>query len=188
MNGGPVNGGPVNGGPVNGGADVASTVRDLADRAAIHDVLLRYCRGADRCDEELIRSAFHPDAHDDHWTFVGSGGDFAAWVVGVLRKTSVATQHTLPNVLIELAGDSAAVETSFVAYHHRAVDHGARIDVFGGRYLDTFERRAGEWRIYHRAVVHDWSTSMPCQRFPNLDAYVQGRRDRSDPVYTPARH
>jgi SnoaL-like domain len=35
-------------------------VAELLDRAAIQDVLLRYCRGADRCDEELIRSGFDP--------------------------------------------------------------------------------------------------------------------------------
>ncbi len=162
---------------------MTDVLQGLADRAAIHDVLLRYCRGADRCDEDLIRSSYHPDAHDDHGTFTGSGGDFASWVVGVLRETSLATQHTLPNVLIELAGDAAAVESSFIAYHHRTADGGARIEIFGGRYLDRFERRRGEWRIAARTVVHDWSTAVPSVAFPNVERYVQGRRDRSDPVY-----
>lgn len=158
-------------------------LQDLVDRAAIHDVLLRYCRGADRCDEDLIRSAYHPDAHDDHGTFSGGGGDFASWVIGVLRETSIATQHTMPNVLIELTGDTAAVETSFVAYHHRSAGDGATVEIFGGRYLDRFERRSGEWRIARRTVVHDWSTAVPTAPFPNVNRYTRGRRDRSDPVY-----
>jgi hypothetical protein len=32
------------------------------DRWAIHDVLVRYCRGVDRLDADLVRSAYHSDA------------------------------------------------------------------------------------------------------------------------------
>jgi hypothetical protein len=158
-------------------------VQALLDKAAIHDVLLRYCRGADRCDEQLIRSAFHPDALDDHGRFAGTADDFATWVIGVLRATSVATQHTLPNVLIELDGDRARVETSFVAYHSKVDETGERVDVFGGRYLDRFERRAGDWRISDRTVVHDWSTILRGEPFPGRDTYTQGRRDGTDAVF-----
>ncbi|WP_375476543.1 nuclear transport factor 2 family protein [uncultured Jatrophihabitans sp.] len=161
-------------------------LRELADRAEIHDVLLRYCRGADRLDAELIRSAYHPDAVDDHGKFLGSAGDFAEWVVGVMRETSISTQHTLPNVLIEFDGDVAGVETSFVAYHRKAdpdAESGERIEVFGGRYLDRFERRSGQWRIAERTVAHDWSTVLHGAQFPRREEYVQGRRDRGDAVY-----
>jgi hypothetical protein len=33
----------------------------LMDKQEIHDVLMRYCRGIDRCDEELLRSVYHPE-------------------------------------------------------------------------------------------------------------------------------
>jgi hypothetical protein len=162
----------------------AAAITALLDKAAIHDTLLRYCRGADRCDEDLIRSAFHPDALDDHGRFAGTAEDFASWVVGVLRETSVATQHTLPNVLIELQGDAAAVETSFVAYHSKLDERGERIDVFGGRYVDRFEKRAGDWRIAQRTVVHDWSVILRGEPFPFRDTYTQGRRDGTDLVFS----
>lgn len=161
--------------------DLATTVARLADRAAIEDVLLRYCRGADRCDADLIRSAYHPDALDDHGRFCGTGEDLASWVVGVMSTTSLATQHTLPNILIELHGDTAAVETSFVAYHLKPNE---RVDVFGGRYLDRFERRDCDWRIAERTVVHDWSLVLRGEPFPHRDTYVQGRRDGTDPVFS----
>lgn len=157
-------------------------VQELLDRHAIHQTLLRYCRGADRCDEELIRSAYHPDALDDHGRFTGAAEDFASWVVSVLRETSVATQHTLANVLIELQGDAALVESTLVAYHWKVDASGERVEVFGGRYVDRFERR-GEWRIAQRTVVHDWSVVLRGSPFPFRDTYVQGRRDRSDPVF-----
>jgi hypothetical protein len=165
--------------------DLGRLVRELADRTAITDVLLRYCRGADRCDEDLIRDAYHPDALDDHGRFTGSAQDFARWVVGVLRETSLATQHALANVLIELRGESADVESSFVAYHLKRDDAGERVEVFGGRYVDRFERRNGDWRIAARTVVHDWSTVLRGGEFPHRDSYVSGRRDRQDAVYRP---
>ena len=39
---------------------------ELADREAIRDCLYRYARGMDRCDEEMLRSAYWEDALDDH--------------------------------------------------------------------------------------------------------------------------
>ena len=41
-------------------------VQELLDKQAIHEVMIRYCRGLDRMDAELVGSAYHPDAHDDH--------------------------------------------------------------------------------------------------------------------------
>ena len=52
-------------------------------------------------------------------------------------------------------------------------DNGANVENFGGRYLDRFAWRAGEWRIAQREVVHDWSTALPSLPFPNLDRYVR---------------
>ena len=34
--------------------------------------------------------------------------------------------------------------------------------MYGGRYLDEFERREGEWRISKRTYILDWA-----KRFPN---------------------
>jgi len=38
------------------------TLQDLIDRAAIHDVLLRYARGVDRRDLTVVAACFTPDA------------------------------------------------------------------------------------------------------------------------------
>ena len=43
-------------------------LRVLLDKQEIHEVLMRYCRGIDRCDAELLHSVYHPDATDDHGT------------------------------------------------------------------------------------------------------------------------
>jgi len=154
----------------------------LLHEAAIHRVLHRYCRGIDRLDAELIRSAYWPDASDDHGVFKGRADDFVTWVVDALRSFE-QTQHFLGQSSIEIAEDDASSETYFIARHVVARDDARFLETFGGRYVDRFARRNGEWRIARRAVVHDWSRIEPLHAtYPN-DTFEQGRRTRDDLSY-----
>ena len=176
--------GPVEETPV---SELAPALQELVDRAAIHDVLMRYCRGVDRCDEELVRSAYHPDAVDDHGYWKGPGWDFAAFIVRDIARRSSATTHAVANELIELHGDAAAVESYVFAYLCPPGGGAPVVNLFAGRYVDRFERREGEWRIARRTVVHDWSRQLPTADASlglPLDGFAQGRRDGSDPVFT----
>ena len=160
---------------------------DLLDRAAIREVLVRYCRAADRCDEELLRSCYHQDALDRHGRFCGPAGDFASWVIEVQRTSSVTTQHAVSNVVIELDGPVAWVESAFTATHVRPPGDGFGepfLDTFWGRYVDRFEKRDGVWAIASREVVHDWSERRACgPLMPHAGTYRAGRRDRDDASY-----
>jgi hypothetical protein len=53
------------------------------------------------------------------------------------------------------------------------------------RYVDRFERRAGEWKISARTVVTDWIGFLDDTGHQNtIEAgWVTSRSDRSDPVY-----
>src|SRR5687768_7203639 len=55
-------------------------LRDHRARTEIHDTLMRYCRGVDRLDRDLILSAYHPGARDNHGSFDGPVEDFVDWV------------------------------------------------------------------------------------------------------------
>ncbi len=159
-------------------------LRRLADKDAIRDVLYRYCRGIDRCDEALIRSVYHPGATDDHGAFSGPAEAFAAWVVPMLRRDFAATAHTLGNVLIELDGDAAHVETYFHAFHRVARPDGDRDFRVGGRYVDRFERRAGEWKIAARTVVFDWTRVEPAaEARGDFAKFRRGERSPADLAY-----
>lgn len=70
------------------GADIESLVRELKDRQDIRDCLVRYCRGVDRFDREMVRSAYHPDAMDDHGDFVGGVENFIDWAFAPARIAS----------------------------------------------------------------------------------------------------
>lgn len=133
---------------------------ELADREAIRDVILRNARGSDRCDEQMLRSCYWPDATDDHLAFSGSADEFVAWSLPILTAMRF-NMHMIGNMLIVIDGAEADVETYFQGYHS-IEEHGARRDVFAaGRYLDTFERRGEEWRIVKRFVTVDWFREYP---------------------------
>lgn len=138
-------------------AKTVSRFRDeLADREAIRDCLYRYARGVDRCDEEMLRSAYWEDAIDDHLEFSGTREEFLAYALPGLRQMD-QRQHILANILIRLEGPRAEVESYFYGYQRMRGPDGQPRDYIGaGRYLDNFERRDDEWRIARRFVMTDW--------------------------------
>jgi ketosteroid isomerase-like protein len=157
-------------------------IQHLLDRAAIGDCLARYARGLDRHDEELVLSAYFEDAVDRHGQFVGSPRELAAWGAGQHESVWDAHQHFLSNTTIELDGDLAHVETYVMFVQRRR--GGAVVDFGGGRYVDRFERRAGEWRIAARVLVMDWVCEAGSEDPRGVLArYVRGRWDREDLSY-----
>jgi hypothetical protein len=161
-------------------------LQGLIDDRAIRDVILRYCRGVDRMDRELVRSCYHDGATDSHGSFEGSVDDYLEWVWKVLGRYSM-TQHFVANCLVELLDDQrATVETYGVALHRsdEHPDDPTRNLVTGFRFVDRFELRDSEWRIIRRVGVTEWSrVERPADRWSFPAAFVTGRRDRTDPVY-----
>ena len=158
-------------------------VQVLLDKQEIHEVLMRYCRGIDRCDAELLYSVYHPDATDDHGLFKGKAVDFVPWALKSLGRDE-GTSHYIANELIEVEGDVAHCESYFFAVHRRQNKDGTQSDlIFAGRYVDRFERRAGLWKIAHRQVVFDRSRIDRVEKAFSIEEYVCGKRSREDPVY-----
>lgn len=157
-----------------------AVLQEILDRAAIERVLFDYCSGIDRCDEELLRSVYHPGAYDDHGVFKGDAGDFVTFALDSLRTMDRATQHLVSNIRIDLDGDTARVESYLVARHVRDSPEGRLLLTFGGRYLDGFERRDGAWKIAHRLVVVDWEKSELTERARGHRHFTAGARKPED--------
>jgi SnoaL-like domain len=155
---------------------------DLIAREEITDVIKRLARGTDRLDEEAMASCYHPDGHDDHNSFRGSGVEFARWVMEVLPHFE-ATMHLVGPPAIVVDGDVARCDTYCVAHHiGRDTDL-----VIGLRYVDRFERRDGRWLIAKRVCAFDFTYTVPfdpAQSFTFGPDFTVGRRDRTDITYT----
>lgn len=164
-----------------------SQMQTLWDHLQIQKLLATYCRGIDRCDKELLKSAYWPDATEEHGLFNGNAWEFAEFIVPMLLTMKV-TMHSISNTLIEINGDRASAETYVVAYHLMATEAGDQAEmVVGGRYVDQFERRKNEWRIASRLFVHDWNQNGAATVQWDGGLYAQlnvrGRHDRNDPSY-----
>ncbi len=161
----------------------------LLDERAIRDVILRYCRGIDRMDRDLVRSCYHAGATDSHGSFTGTVDEFIEWVWRVLLRYT-STMHFVGNMLVEPDGDDRArVETYGVAFHRTDGGDAAGNLVIGFRYVDAFARRpvdggSARWRIAARVAVTDWvRVDRPEDHWPIAPGMLTGRRDRTDPVY-----
>jgi ketosteroid isomerase-like protein len=159
---------------------------ELADRQAIHDATLRYSRGVDRLDAEMLRSAYHDDAIDDHGVMKTPRDEFVAAIIPLLRDGYSSTSHILHNQFIELEGDVAYCETYFTAVQVHSVGGQDIQETVNGRYVDRFERREVGWRIALRRVIMDSSTSCPVQSWQgtsNIALMERGKRDGTDAIY-----
>jgi ketosteroid isomerase-like protein len=157
-----------------------AAMQELLDKQAIREVTMRYCRGVDRGDAEMVSSAYHPDAHDDH----GNDQHYRGATIGQemlpsLNERMASTNHQITTQTIEVYGDVASCESYSLGKHF--MKNGRRLESLT-RYLDRFERRDGEWRISHRkVVVESLELIKPGEHDRNPGS--QGSRDRNDPSY-----
>ncbi len=160
-------------------------VRALEDKQEIEEVVLRYGRGLDRLDWDIVRSCYHPDAFDDSGVHAAPVDEFIAWSMEFVPSIADLTMHVTGNVLIDLDGDRANVESYVVGLHRKTGEDGVTRDmIVGARNLDRFERRDGAWKIAHRTLVYEWSREDPVLvQWPVEPSFTVGRRDRDDLVY-----
>lgn len=130
--------------------ELVAFVREQKDRQEIHDCLIRYARGIDRHDKELMVSAYHPDAYDQHAIAEGNASDFCDWAIGMHGVIQTNHQHIINNHSIEIDGDVAHGETYYMFYGDNR--EGPPMLSFG-RYIDRFEKRDGKWAIAYRVCI-----------------------------------
>ncbi len=184
-------------------------VKLLMDHQEIEQVLKLYCRAIDRLDVELLKSIYHPDGTDDHGSFVGNAQEFAVHIMGDLRELILDGMHTVTHCAIEVKDNFATAESYYWAYQRcpggrskvaaffgesyaesvatRGVLEGEHDFFCGGRYIDLFEKRAGQWKILRRKITNEWNVVQPSTRLTkegHIAAFnLPGRRDKQDPVY-----
>lgn len=166
-------------------AQLPASVKAVLDKQEIHDVVMRYCRGVDRYDRELIASVFHEDAEYDLGSLQLHGAAEIADRLSQGRRRG--GMHFVGNVLIEVDGDVAICESYWISFSTMERDGEDFSRTRAARSVDRFERREdGVWRIAARKAVDEWS---------RLDRVVEtaaasadnGRPFPDDEVYQAAR-
>jgi hypothetical protein len=126
------------------------------DRTCALDVPLRYARGVDRRDFDLVRSCFVPGA-----LVSGSNRELVIEEYSAYLSRSLTeyarTMHFIGNQYIERDGDALHVESYAVAYHFVAPKERSERDlVVGVRYQDRLTQHKAGWLIERRVVAPDW--------------------------------
>ena len=80
------------------------TAQQLSDREEIRDLAMRYCHGVDRLDVDCMKSAYWPEAIDEHGNFVGNAHEFSDYCMTAHLKWSW-TMHSIYNHQVGLHDD-----------------------------------------------------------------------------------
>jgi SnoaL-like domain len=162
---------------------VENTALDAAlSRDAIRQLINAYSRGADRGDKALLSSIFWEDSTVISGVVNASGDAFSNGIVDYVTANLEYCFHSNANEWIDVKGDHAVGE-HYVLAHMCA---GGQDVMTGGRYIDSYERRDGVWKIKSRTFVADWNTTHP--KSLALDGMYEplktrGSFGKGDPVY-----
>lgn len=159
-------------------------IERLTSIEAIRECVYRVCRGTDRVDADILRSAFHADAVL-HFGKIYDG-PVDGWIDAAIRHQSSQSQrqHLVGNIIIRIDGDEAFVESYELDRHKTPMNGEVRDLVLAARTLDRFQRRNGEWRIAERTKVMDWGRAIAANDGPYANSpLTRGGDDRSDSSY-----
>ena len=127
-----------------------SKLRALVDKQEIWEVIIRYARGIDRLDREMVRSCYWDDAVDDHHSYIGGPDYFIDITFAAARASSIVQHHGISNFTCELDGDDAYCETYYTFFGEN-VEPPHLLSM--GRYIDHFQRREGVWKYANRVTI-----------------------------------
>lgn len=160
-------------------------IQYLNDRQQIQDVYLRYMRGFDRGDVELMRSAFWPEVQINYAKQSNTFDEFVKRHLEQHLATLITWSHLLTNQTVDIDGDTAHVEITVTRLASRKED--GKSDIISGRYIDRLDRRNGEWRIVVREFIPHFFTetnvSLKVKPGWAQSGCALGTRDKRDPSY-----
>ena len=126
-------------------------VRDIQDRAAIKETLLRYARGVDDRDFVAVRACFVEKAVVDGSLGKTSIEDYCTSLSAELSAYR-GTMHLIGNQYVEVNREQATLVSYAVAYHCVDREPSEKDLVVGVRYVDEFRRSRNIWLIERRKV------------------------------------
>lgn len=155
----------------------------LSAHEQIQQVSARFAHGVDRLNVDLMKSAYWSDASDDHGFFVGNAHAFCDHIIST-HAHFFATMHCMHNHMIDVdeATGMARGEVYTTTYILRDASFPTKLETWWGRYLDTYERRNGEWRIKTRICVHEFTSTNEISQAMGIDTacFRQGIEDRGN--------
>jgi uncharacterized protein (TIGR02246 family) len=132
------------------------------DQWEIRQLVERYANAVDRRDSAAVAALFADDGELEVWlepdaatSALRRGHDDIAAAIARI-STFRATQHVISNSVADIDGDSASGATHCTAHHVGGDGADGHDQVLYIRYLDSFARIDGRWRIKRRELRVQW--------------------------------
>lgn len=145
------------------------TLEDKVNKLYAHEAIrqneYRWARAADRCDEEMFRSCHHEDALIEFPFSNQQRDEFVQTTIEMVKTRYRNIFHHLGNILIDVDGDVAHVET-YLSYTISTEPQPPLpqpqqlYSRSNHRYLSKYLNRNGKWLIAHRTSVSELSHEM----------------------------
>jgi hypothetical protein len=156
------------------------TLQLLLDQAAIYDLIVRYARGVDERDFDMVASCFAPDVRVSGWADqeFTNRDDLIEFISGV--RYFDWTMHFFRTSAIAVSGDRATADSHAMLAHRKERPGREPIlyNVDDAVYVERLERRDENWVIVARGgePVAAAATAMPT--VDDLDAPTNDERAR----------
>lgn len=140
---------------------------EMAERANITDVLVRYCRAIDTKDWVLFASCFTTDCVT---RYQGRAFDGVGRLTDVMRRLHDpldASLHRLTNVEISLSSGAALVRSYVDALLVRTGHPEGPLYHVAGFYMDELHRVNQVWRIHSRVFEPVWISERASSTVPS---------------------
>ena len=128
----------------------------LLDEHVVRKVMVRYARGVDDRDWELVRGCFADDAFIAGTGHSGERDHYLEQLFKGVTRYGV-TMHTVGNQVIEIDRVTARTETDLIARHFLDSEGKNEALVLGVRYYDELHYDGDRWVITRRDVKRLWS-------------------------------
>ena len=143
-------------------------LQEISDRLEIEGAIIRYTRGIDGGEWDVLDTVFTPDAEIDYTESGGIADTYPAvkkWLAEVLPAFFPKRMHSLHQVDITFPDGPGGDEALASAYFHNPMpmddgNGGEKVVEFGGLYHHTFLRTPDGWRSrrLHEEIV--WKRGM----------------------------
>lgn len=145
--------------------EFARHLQTLLDRAAIHDLHMRYFNGADCGDRDVVRGCFSEDVSAQYEgrppvqgveALLAQIALFEALASGACKIST----HFTGNVQYRRL-DAEVAHTEINAFAFLVSSDGRMVAMRSLRYLDELHRMEGQWKIAKRLHTLDWASEVP---------------------------
>ena len=142
----------------------AVSMREIADRLSIRELVDAYAHCADRQDADGQMSLFTEDTHfvmknatDPRPSRELHSRKALAPIFAELKKYDSTTHFIGQSAIHSLTAESAAGETHCLAHLVSSTGDGRRLTVISVRYLDSFRKIGDSWFFAERIACVDWT-------------------------------